>query len=116
LAESLLLDLTLRYTDANQFGILGFGGDLHRGRSVEPEATVAYLITRTLAAGAEYRAKPRNLSVDNEREAWDAFVAWTLSRHVSVVAAYVNLGSILAPVTNDSRSENGAYVSLQVGF
>ncbi len=116
LADSLLLDLTLRYTEANQFGLLGFGGDLHRGRSVEPEATVAYLITRTVAVGAEYRAKPRNLSVDEERQAWDAFVAWTLSRHVSVVAAYVNLGSILAPVTHDSRSENGAYLSLQVGF
>jgi hypothetical protein len=116
LAQSVVLDLTLRYTDANQFGILGFGGDLKRGRSVEPEATVAYLITRLLAVGAEYRAKPRNLSADDEREAWDAFVAWTVTRNFSVVAGYANLGSILAPVTQDSRSQSGAYISLQAGF
>jgi hypothetical protein len=116
LAESLLLDLTLRYTKANQFGILGFGGDLGHSRTVQPEATVAYLVIRTLAVGAEYRAQPRNLSVDDEREAWDAFLAWTLSRNVSVVAGYANLGSILAPVTKDSRSQNGAYLSLQAGF
>jgi hypothetical protein len=116
LAQSLLLDLTLRYTKANQIGLLGFGGDLKHSRSVEPEATIAYLITRTLAIGAEYRAKPRNLSADDEREAWDAFVAWTLSRNFSVVAGYVNLGSILAPVTQESRSQNGAYLSLQAGF
>jgi hypothetical protein len=116
LAQSLVLDITLRYTKANEFGLLGFGGDLHNGRSVEPEATVAYLITRTLALGAEYRAKPRNLSADDEREAWDAFLAWTISRNFSVVAGYANLGSILAPVTQESRAQSGAYLSFQAGF
>jgi hypothetical protein len=116
LAQSLLLDITLRYTKANQFGILGFGGDLRDSRSVEPEATVAYLIARTLAVGADYRAMPRNLSADDEREAWDAFLAWTISRNFSLVAGYASLGSILAPVTHDSRSQNGAYLSFQAGF
>jgi hypothetical protein len=116
LAQSLLLDLTLRYTKANEFGLLGFGGDLHRGRSVEPEATVAYLVLRTVAIGTEYRAKPHNLSVDDERGAWDAFVAWTVSRHFSAVAGFVSLGSVLSPVTSVSRSQNGAYLSLQAGF
>ncbi len=116
LAQSVLLDITLRYTKANQFGLVGFGGDLDHSRSVEPEATVAYLITRMLAVGAEYRARPRNLSTDDEREAWDAFVAWTISRNFSVVAGYADLGSVLAPVTHDSRSQNGAYLSLQAGF
>jgi len=69
-----------------------------------------------LAVGAEYRVKPRNLSPDDEREAWDAFVAWTISRNLSVVAGYANLGSILAPVTQESPSQNGAYLSLQAGF
>ena len=116
LAQSLLLDVTLRYTDANQFGLLGFGGDLRRDRTVRPEATVAYLLMRTLAVGAEYRDKPRNLTVDDERGAWDTFVAWTATRHVSLVAAFVSLGSILAPVTGESRDQHGAYLSLQVGF
>jgi hypothetical protein len=116
LAQSLLLNVTLRYTDANEFGLLGFGGDLKRDRSVRPEATVAYLVLRTLAVGAEYRDKPRNLTVDDERGAWDGFVAWTATRHVSLVAAFVSLGSILAPVMGESRDQRGAYLSLQVGF
>jgi Protein of unknown function (DUF3034) len=116
LAQSLVLDLTLRYTNANQLGLLGFGGDIGHSRSIEPEATVAYLLARTVALGAEYRAMPRNLSADDEREAWDAFVAWTVSRNFSVVAGYANLGSILAPVTHIDRSQNGAYLSLQAGF
>jgi len=41
LAQSLVLDITLRYTNANEFGLLGFGGDLRHDRSIEPEATVA---------------------------------------------------------------------------
>lgn len=116
LAQSVLLDLTLRYTRANEFGLLGFGGDRKRGRTLEPEATIAYLVTRTVAIGTEYRGRPHNLKVDDERAAWDAFVAWTVSRHFSVVAGFVSLGSILAPVTGESRSQNGAYLSLQAGF
>ena len=116
LAQSLLLDLTLRYTKANEFGLLGFGGDLKQGRSVEPEATIAYIVSRTVAVGAEYRSRPHNLAVDDEHAAWDAFVAWTLSRHLSVVAGFVSLGGILAPVTGQSRNQDGAYLSLQAGF
>jgi Protein of unknown function (DUF3034) len=116
LAQSILVDVTLRYTRANEFGLLGFGGDLGHARSLEPETTIAYLVSRKLAVGAEYRAKPRNLSVDDERGAWDTFIAWTPSRHASLVAGYASLGSILAPVTQQSRSQNGAYLSLQVGF
>lgn len=116
LSQSLLLNMTLRYTNANEFGLLGFGGDLKRGRSVEPEATVAYILSRTVAVGAEYRGKPHNLTIDDEQNAYDAFVAWTASRNISLVAAYVRLGSILAPVTGQSRDQDGAYLSLQVGF
>jgi hypothetical protein len=116
LAQSLLLNLTLRYTNANEFGLLGFGGDIRHDRSVQPEATIAYILSRTVAVGAEYRSRPRNLSVDGEHDAWDAFIAWTVSRHISLVAAYVQLGGILAPATDVSRNQNGAYVSLQVGF
>ncbi|MDP9064681.1 MAG: DUF3034 family protein [Pseudomonadota bacterium] len=116
LQQSLLFDLTLRYTNANEFGLLGFGGDRKRGRSVQPEGTAAYVLSRTVAVGAEYRGKPRNLAVDNEHGGWDVFVAWTASRHVSLVAAFVQLGNILAPVTGQSRSQDGAYLSLQAGF
>ncbi len=42
LAQSLLVNATLRFTNANEFGLLGFGGNLKRGRSVEFETTIAY--------------------------------------------------------------------------
>jgi hypothetical protein len=116
LAQSLLVNATLRYTKANEFGLLGFGGDRQRSRSVEPELTVAYILSRVVAIGAEYRARPRNLSVDDEHDAADAFIAWSPSRHISIVAAYLRLGSILAPATGQSRNQEGAYVSLQAGF
>jgi len=116
LAQSLLVNATIRFTKANEFGLLGFGGDLNDSRSVEFETTIAYILTRKLAVGAEYRDKPHNLGVDDERAAWDVFAAWTPSRNISIVAAFVSLGSILAPVTKQSRDQNGAYLSLQVGF
>jgi hypothetical protein len=44
LSQSLLLNTTLRYTKANQFGILGFGGDRDGNYSLQPEFSVAYLL------------------------------------------------------------------------
>ena len=116
LAQSLVLNLNLRYTEANQLGLLGFGGDLEDGYSLEPEGTVAYLLTRKLAIGAEYRSKPHNLNADREDDAWDVFVAWAPTKNISLVAAYLNLGPILAPVTAESSDQAGAYLSVQVGF
>ena len=54
--------------------------------------------------------------MDREDNAWDAFVAWTPTKNMSLVAAYVNLGSILAPVTTNTDDQKGAYLSFQVGF
>jgi len=116
LAERLVVNTTLRSTEANQFGLLGFGGDRHDGRSVEFEATGGYLLTRRLVVGAEYRGRPHNLTVDDEGAAWDVFAAWTPTKNISVVAAYLNLGSVLAPVTGQSRDQDGLYLSLQAGF
>jgi hypothetical protein len=112
LRQSLLVNVALRYTEANQFGLLGFGPDA----SLEPEASVAYLFSRKLAVGAEYRSRPDNLDADDESEAWDAFVAWAPTHNVSVVAAYLNIGSVLAPATGDNDDQDGLYLSLQVGF
>ncbi len=116
LAQSLLFDLTLRDTRANQLGLLGFGGDLRRARSLRAEGTLAYLLSTRVAVGGEYRQRPRDLIADDESGAWDAFVAFTASRHVSLVGAFLHLGGILAPVTHRAGAEQGAYVSLQVGF
>lgn len=116
LEQSLLLNLQLRYTQANQFGLLGFGGDRDDGYSTELGGSIGYLVTRKLAIGAEYRSKPHNLGVDDESAAWDVFAAWAPTRNVSIVAAYLNIGSVLAPVTGVTRDQNGPYLSLQAGF
>ncbi len=111
LAESLLLNGTVRWTKANQTGLLGFGGD--QGDEVEPqfEGSVGYLLSSNLVIGAEYRTKPDNLGFAEEKDAWDVFAAYALNKHLSVTAAYVDLGSIAT--FDDQR---GLYVSLQVGF
>ena len=111
LAQSLLLNATLRSTEANQFGILGFGGDRHDGRSLEFEGSAAVLLHRTLALGAEYRTKPDNLNIADEDAAWDAFLAWAPSKHVSLTLAYVDLGNIVI-----ADNQRGWYASVQVGL
>ena len=111
--QSLLLNGTLRATKANQMGLLGFGGDKHDDYQLMPEVSVAYLISRRWVAGVEYRRKPRNLSVDNEKAYYDAFLAWFPSKHFSITAAYAELGDIT--VFNTTR-QHGLYLSAQAGF
>lgn len=116
LSESLVVNAVLRATKANEFGLLGFGGDLKNTYSYKPEGTVAYLLTRKLAVGSEIRTRPHNLTVDDESTAYDVFVGWTPTRNISVVAAYLNLGGILGPATGVSRHQDGPYLSVQAGF
>lgn len=110
LAQSLLVNATLRATRANQFGLLGFGGDRHDGYRLQPEGSVALLLDRRVAVGMEYRTKPDNLGIAKEGAAWDAFVAWAPNRHVSLTVAYVDLGNIVI------ASQRGFYASLQLGY
>ena len=111
LAESLLVDATMRETRANQFGILGFGGDKHGNYSTQVEGSAAYLISRKFALGAEYRTKPNNLGIAREDDVWDLFAAYFLNKNISLTAAYVDLGNIVI-----KNSQHGIYLSLQAGF
>jgi hypothetical protein len=111
LAESLLVDATLRATKANQFGLLGFGGDRSNAYSAEFEGSAAYLFSRNLAVGGEVRTKPDKLRFAREDDAWDLFAAWFIDKHVSATLAYVQLGRIA-----QQPSQSGVYLSLQVGF
>jgi hypothetical protein len=113
LDQSLLLNATVRATEANQMGLLGFGGDKGDSYQAKLEVSAAYMISRKLVAGLEYRMKPRNLGVDNEKAYYDAFVAWFPTKNVSVTAAYAVLGDIT--VFNPS-TQRGAYLSVQTGF
>lgn len=111
LAQSLLLNGTLRFTKANQFGLLGFGGDLSNRYQPEFEGSIAYLLSKSVAVGAEYRTKPDNLGFAAEQNACDAFIAWTLNKHVSLTAAFVQLGDIAT-----AKDQHGYYLSAQIGF
>jgi hypothetical protein len=111
LAESLLVNATVRATRANQIGILGFGGDKHDGYSAQFEGSLAYLVSRKFALGAEFRTKPSNLSIAKEGNAWDAFAAWFPSRNVSFTLAYADLGNIV--IRDEQR---GLYFSIQAGI
>ncbi|MEB0140621.1 MULTISPECIES: DUF3034 family protein [unclassified Undibacterium] len=113
LANSLLLNGTIRLSKANQMGLLGFGGDLHDRYQIMPEVSLAYLLERHWVGGIEYRAKPRNLSVDQEKAYYDAFLAWFPNKHVSLTLAYVTLGDIT--IFNPAK-QRGWYLSLQTGY
>lgn len=110
-ARNLLSNLTLRSTKANQLGLLGFGGDKSNSQAIVAEASVALLLNRYWAVGVEYREKPNNLSFAEEEDWQDIFVAWFPSKHLSVVAAYADLGSIAG-----FDNQNAWYISLQGSF
>lgn len=118
LSKSLLLNATVRLTKANQFGILGFGGIGGQDQDYQAqfEGSAAYLLTRKLAVGGEYRTKSNRLegalggTSFREEDAWDVFAAYALNRNVSLTVAYARLGQIAL------RRQDGAYVSLQIGF
>lgn len=111
LAQNLLVNATIRATRANQFGLLGFGGGRHPGYSAQFEGSVAYLISRKFAVGAEFRTKPDNLRFAHEDNAWDLFAAWFISKNVAANAGYANIGRIAG-----QTDQSGLYLSLQVGF
>lgn len=104
---NLLWNVTLRSTDANQFGLLGFGGD-RGGRRLVGEGSLAMLLNPHVAVGAEYRQKPDHLSFAREDNASDLFLAWFPNKHVAIVGAWVSLGSIAG-----LRDQSGWYLSLQ---
>ncbi len=125
LDKNLLLNSTFRLTKANQFGLLGFGGDKHDSYRPELELSAAYLLSKKVAVGAEYRMKPNNLENTvggavnlEEDDAFDVFVAYAPTKNVSLTLAYVNLGNIatVKAVGADYGKQDSVYLSAQVGF
>ena len=132
LDKNLLLNGTVRFTKANQFGLLGFGGDKNDSYKPMLEVSAAYLLRKDLAIGAEYRMKPNNLRspankllfgganvVDlKEDDAFDIFVAYAPTKNISLTAAYVYLGNIATVdlVNADYGKQDAVYLSAQFGF
>ena len=117
LPQAVLINATLRATRANQNGLLGFGASGHAQHRLLPEISVAWLLNRQLALGAEWRAKPDNLNPSAlgaglKEDDWrDIFVAWAPNKQWSVTAAWVDLGRIVPAV--QPRAQRAAYLSLQ---
>ena len=115
LAQGILVNGTLRATKANQNGLLGFGSADKTSYSVKPEFSLALLLSKNIAVGAEYRFKPNNLAFAGaafEEQAWkDLFIAWAPTKNVSITAAYVDLGNIVG-----HTRQTGGYVSAQLAF
>ena len=106
-----LLNATIRATRANQFGILGFGGDLEDGRSLNAELSAAVFLTDEIVVGAEFRQKPDNLGSFGENDFWDLFGAWFPGKNFSATVAYTDLGRIAM-----MPGQHGWYLSLQGSF
>lgn len=109
--RNVLLNGSLIATKANQFGLLGFGGDNHDHYRLEPAVSAAVMLTDNLVVGAEYRAKPNNLSVYREDDAKDVFVAWFPHKRLSLTAAFVDLGNIA-----NKDNQTGWYLSGQIAY
>lgn len=111
LDKNLLLSASLRGTKANQLGLLGFGGPNQDGYSAQFEGSAAYMLSRDLVVGADYRTKPDNLAFAAEGDAKAAFVAWFPNKSLSLTAAAVDMGEIAL-----QGRQTGFYGSVQLGF
>lgn len=111
LDKSLLLSGTLRLTNANQTGLLGYGGNLNDDHELQAEVSAGYMLSRSFVVGGEYRSKPSNLAIAKEDDWMDLFAAWAVTDHITLTGAYVDLGSIAT-----FEDQRGLYLSLQTGF
>ncbi|CAI3789479.1 hypothetical protein AHFPHNDE_03176 [Pseudomonas sp. MM227] len=108
---NLLVNGGVRYSRANELGLLGFGGDCRDSRSLLKEGSLAVLFNPRWALGVEYREKPDNLSFAGESDWADVFLGYFPNKHLAIVLAYAKLGEI---ATLDNQ--NGTYLSVQGSF
>ncbi|WP_407275403.1 DUF3034 family protein [Halothiobacillus sp. DCM-1] len=108
-----LLNGNLRYTKANETGLLGFGGVNHNSGHLKPEFSTAVLLRPDVAVGYEYKGISNNLSdAGLKQSSWqDVFVAYFPNKNVSLALAFAKLGNV-GPYTN----QNGIYANATVSF
>ncbi|MEH6384681.1 MAG: DUF3034 family protein [Colwellia sp.] len=106
---NVLWNVSLRYTQANEMGLLGFSGPNGNG-ALQTEMSVAVLFNKHIAVGTEYRHKPDNLGL-KEDDWQDVFVAWFPNKYVNVTLAYLDLGTIAG-----LSDQKGWYLSLSGSY
>lgn len=109
--RTVVANLTLRATRANQLGILGFGGDRSDAYRYVPEASLGVFLSDHWIIGGEYRVKPDNLSAFREDDFKDAFLVWLPTKRLSLTAAWAFLGNIA-----NHDEQHALYLSGQVAF
>lgn len=109
--RDVIVNATLRRTDANQYGLLGFGGPTRSGAAWRPELSLGIWPHERVLVGVEYRDKADALSAFGEDAALDAFVAWSPNRRIMLVAGWLDLGSIAG-----SAPQRGSYLSLWASY
>ena len=110
LSHSVLASATLRYTSANQGGLLGFGNAAGDDGALEFEGSVAYQLSRRAVIGAEFRSKPDNLRL-GEDDWMDVFAAYAVTDNFTLTAAYADLGAIAT-----FENQRGGFLSAQIAF
>ena len=100
---------TLRWTNANQIGLLGFGNGNGDDYQLVAETSVGMFWNRHWAGGFEYRQKPDRLSAVTEDDWFDTWLGWFPNKRAAVVLAYADLGDIAGLV-----EQRGWYLSLQL--
>lgn len=105
--RNLLLNATVRSTDAHQTGLLGFGGQ-GVDHQLMFESSAVLLLNHTIALGTEFKQKPNQLAFADEQHWRDLFAAWFINKNASVVLGYVDLGDI-AGLTE----QTGFYLSVE---
>ncbi len=108
---NLLLNGGVRYSRANQLGLLGFGGDANDQRELLAEASLAVLFNPRWVLGVEYRQKPDNLGFAKGNDWSDVFVGYFPNKHLALVLAWAQLGDIAG-----QSNQNGPYLSVQGSF
>jgi hypothetical protein len=129
--QQVLVSGAIRLTNANQFGLLGFGGPRGSDHTPQFEGSLVYFLNRQWVIGTEVRTKPNNLSaisgnlrVAPEGLAYDVFASVFLSKFASLTCGYVNLGRIgdisLSPLglkgSTAPGNQAGAYLSVQISL
>jgi len=108
---NLVVNGTIRETEANENGLLGFGCATTNafvptfvckpgtgGYSTQGEGSAAVFLNPQTALGGEYRMMPDDL-VSTQQDAWkDVFVAYFPSKEFALVLAYASLGNLPAGI------------------
>jgi hypothetical protein len=107
--RNLFANATLRRSEANQLGLLGFGSVNGDDSRWVAEGSLGVFLNRHWVFGVEYRQKPDLLQSVKE-DAWkDVFLGWFPNKRFSLIGAYTDLGSIAG-----LADQTGFYLSLQI--